>query len=327
MSYFETITDIAAFEARRAEEAKSKDISNWRNIPPGDKWSTAELHAARLLVCKDTESSHMLPGLQNGFEKAKDARNSQEQIRDLVKGPRKFDQTMICTQFVHTYGDYLGPVWAALSYFGDDNTGDDGNGYATPSLAGYEVPPEFATFKAASSFVERVAFACPPQQELRHFRPPCVVEFRDGPRPLAAATGAGARIRTTVDSAMISLGLDEDGWYERDSTQCAALVAARKRFGDVKGSDGLPVLTDSLLGQLTCEALALRLGLAQADGREGLDEKYGATNHNPSRLCTLPWLIRVTWQCLLHRGRAAIHALSPVQDLRCVRGRAGSRGG
>lgn len=36
------------------------------------------------------------------------------------------------------------------------------------------------------------------------------------------------------------------------------------------------MLTDSLLDQLTCEALALRLGLAQAGGREcrGLDEKY-----------------------------------------------------
>jgi hypothetical protein len=133
-------------------------------------------------------------------------------------------------------------------------------------------PAEFATFKAASLFVERVAFACPPQHELRHFKIPCVVEFRDGPRPLAASTGAGARIRATADSAMVSLGLDEDGWYERDSTQYAALVAARKRFGDVKGKDGLPVLTDSLLGQLTCEALALRLSLAQADGREGLDE-------------------------------------------------------
>lgn len=85
MSYFETISDMPAFEARRTAEANSKDIKKWKEIPTGDTWSTAELYAARLLVRKDAESTHMLPALQNESDKAKEARN-QEQIQKLLKG-------------------------------------------------------------------------------------------------------------------------------------------------------------------------------------------------------------------------------------------------
>lgn len=110
-----------------------------------------------------------------------------------------------------------------------------------------------------------------------------MVEFQGLLRKLAGSTGAGAQIRATADSGLVSYILGDSGYYKHDNTRYSALVEARKQFDDFK--DGLPVLTDSLLGQLTCEALALRLGLAQAGGREGrgLDEKY---ENPPSLRCS-----------------------------------------
>jgi hypothetical protein len=52
-----------------------------------------------------------------------------------------------------------------------------------------------------------------------------------------------------------------------------ALLEAKNRFSVV--DDGVPVLTDEVLGQMTCEALALRLALEQTENESGvgLDEK------------------------------------------------------
>ncbi|KAH6641813.1 hypothetical protein F5144DRAFT_610515 [Chaetomium tenue] len=238
MSYFETIIDISAFEARRKAEANSRDISKWKKIPPADKWSAAELHAARLVVrSKGTESSHMLPALRRESDRAKEAHN-QEQIRALLKGPQRPWGQHTRTELAHLYGDGPGYLWALLARF-PRHDADHNN----PPAGHVTIPfhPDLATFEVASLFPWHVAWACPPQDDTRHFKPEHLVQYRS---------------RRRADF--------------RDRTRCPALVAAKKRFDEVR--DGLPVLTDSVLGQLTCEALALRLELAQKGGHGEDDE-------------------------------------------------------
>lgn len=268
MSYFETITHVTAFKARRTAVANSRDINKWKEIPPGDKWSTAELDAARLIVRKITEPSHMLPALRNHANKAKEVR-SQKQIQELVKGPHRPWKILTRTELVHLYGDGPGYLWVLLSRFRPHHGNNNVAPVTRPNLGFH---PELATFEIAALFLWHVAWSCPPQNDTRHSKPECLVQFQSLPRQLAADTGAGAQIRTTADAELTLHVLDENENYKREKTHCPALVAAKKQFHDVK--DGLPVLTDSLLGQLTCEALALRLSLARAGSHKG-DKKYG----------------------------------------------------
>lgn len=214
MSYFEAISDMPAFEARRTAEANSKDINKWKEIP------TAELYAARLLVRKDAESTHMLPALQNESDKAKEARN-QEQIQKLLKGPDEpWNRTLTRTELLHLYGENLWHMWLLLAHFRNNAAAA-----ARPS-AGCQ--PELATFDITSSFIRHVALSCPPQHDTRHFKPEHLVEFQGLLRKLAGSTGAGAQIRATADAGLVSYALGDNGYYKHNNTRCPALVEARK---------------------------------------------------------------------------------------------------
>ncbi|KAH6840614.1 hypothetical protein B0I37DRAFT_408352 [Chaetomium sp. MPI-CAGE-AT-0009] len=266
MSYFETITDPATFERRRIAEAK--DLSKWKDIPPGNEWSTIELHAARRV------------------EKGQEDAHNQKQIQDLLKSPDQLDPKRTSTEFVHVYGHHLGHLWADLAHHGgfdwndnESSNGDDPSQPPTdsPGHVSAAYPPslgtEQATAKIASSFIQHVAWSCPPQHDTyQGAKPDHLVELSQLPRKLVAHTGTGAQIRATADSELISYVFDDgNGKYGRDHAHCPALVATGKPFGDVR--NGVPLVTDSALGQLTCEALALRLSLVVlAGGCKGLDE-------------------------------------------------------
>ncbi|KAK3296700.1 uncharacterized protein B0H64DRAFT_372139 [Chaetomium fimeti] len=253
MSYFETITDIAAFEGQRS--AGAKHINQWKDIPHGSKWSATELRAARLLVRKGTnESNHMLPALRSGFEKGMEDARNQEKIQDLLEGLDYLDPDLTSTEDCHRYGTGLRNLWADLAHYGDID-GVDNPGYVVPSSVS-KLNAEQATVRIASSFIQTVVWSCPPQHDTyRGVKPAHLVDFSQLPLELAARTGTGAKMRATADSQLISYRLGGNNVYNRDHMHCPAL-------------DGLPVVTDSILGQLTCEALALRLSLTARAGED-----------------------------------------------------------
>jgi hypothetical protein len=350
MLYFETITDVSVFSARRPPSVQN--INEMRKVPAGSKWSADELFAARLVVRaarSDSERGHVLPALREHFDGAATARR-QPRIRALLEVPDQPDhhRTLTETELVHLYGASLGSFWALLAQFGDvegleveinseddgEDDGEDDNmaietgegekrpyssgsdksasalpltqnkrvrterartdfvssvtmqvGSSSPlkssqqasegSSAGYVSQahaladvPEQATIQIASAFIRHVLQACPPQDNTRHHKPACLVEFSGVSREFAGDTAQGARIRATSDGELVLYRLDDGKCYSLTSDRLA-LLEAKKRFAVIK--DGQPVLTNKFLGQMTCEALALRLHQTEDAGQ--VDEK------------------------------------------------------
>jgi hypothetical protein len=76
----------------------------------------------------------------------------------------------------------------------------------------------------------------------------------------------GEHIRATADGELALHTLSLEGYYKL-AKQRPALLEAKRRFSIIR--DGEPVITDEVLGQFTCEALASRLGLeAQEEDRD-----------------------------------------------------------
>lgn len=119
--------------------------------------------------------------------------------------------------------------------------------------------PEQATVQIVSSFIRHILRACPPQDDTRRHRPKYLVEFSGISRRLTGDIVNGKQVRATGDGELVFYELD-NGSYKLTSYR-PALLEAKKRFTAIE--DGEPVMTDEVLGQMTGEALALRLQLEQ----------------------------------------------------------------
>ncbi|KXX74685.1 hypothetical protein MMYC01_209255 [Madurella mycetomatis] len=119
--------------------------------------------------------------------------------------------------------------------------------------------PEQATVQIASSFITLVLQACPSQNDTYQCKPERLVEFSDVTRQLTGYLGNGEKFHATADGELVLYELD-NGTYKLTSCR-PALLEAKKCFKAIE--DGKPVITDGVLGQMTGEALALRLQLEQ----------------------------------------------------------------
>jgi hypothetical protein len=81
-------------------------------------------------------------------------------------------------------------------------------------------------------------------------------------------TGTGAEVRATADGEMVLYRL-VNGTYVH-TRHVPALLEAKKRFAVIE--DGVPAMTNAVLGQTTCEAIALRLQSVQQN-TAGRDDK------------------------------------------------------
>jgi hypothetical protein len=140
-------------------------------------------------------------------------------------------------------------------------------GYVSQAHAVADVP-EQATVQIASAFIRHVLQACPPQDNTRLHKPTSLVEFSGASRELVGDTAQGARIRATSDGELVLYRLNNHKCYSPTSHRLA-LLEAKKRFNIIL--DGQLVLANNFLGQMTCEALALRLH--QAEDVRQVDEK------------------------------------------------------
>jgi hypothetical protein len=140
-------------------------------------------------------------------------------------------------------------------------------GYVSQAHAVADVP-EQATVQIASAFIRHVLQACPPQDNTRLHKPTSLVEFSSVSREFVGDTARGARIRATSDGELVLYRLNNHMCYSPTSHRLA-LLEAKKRFDIIK--DGQLVLANNFLGQMTCEALALRLH--QAEDARRVDEK------------------------------------------------------
>jgi hypothetical protein len=128
--------------------------------------------------------------------------------------------------------------------------------------------PEQATVEIFSLFLRHVLQNCPPQHDTRQQRPECLVEFSRISRELSGLTGTGAEVRATADGEMVLYRL-VNGTYVH-TRHVPALLEAKKRFAVIE--DGVPAMTNAVLGQTTCEAIALRLQSVQQN-TAGRDDK------------------------------------------------------
>jgi hypothetical protein len=83
-----------------------------------------------------------------------------------------------------------------------------------------------------------------------------LVEFSGVSREFSGKTATNEQIRATADGELVLYRLDDSNRYQRTGHR-PALLEAKKRFAVIK--DGRPLFTNGLLGQMTCEALALRI--------------------------------------------------------------------
>ncbi len=128
--------------------------------------------------------------------------------------------------------------------------------------------PEKGTVEIASAVLRYVLQACPPQNETDKNKPACLVEFSGKTSQFVGETGLGVKVKATADGELVLHHLGKGGYYL--TRHCAALLEAKKRFAVVE--DGVPVLSDELLGQMTCEALAFRLARSQEADAAPVDE-------------------------------------------------------
>lgn len=132
---------------------------------------------------------------------------------------------------------------------------------------------EQATVQIAASFIRHVLQACPPQHDTMNRRPGCLVEFSGVPRELTGTMGTGVRVTATADGELLLQQLvhGHPGYHLRPRRP--ALLEAKRRFTFI--DDGMPVMTDEVLGQMTCEALALRLMLSNmvSEGADGTNKE------------------------------------------------------
>ncbi|KAH6649550.1 hypothetical protein F5144DRAFT_480707 [Chaetomium tenue] len=129
--------------------------------------------------------------------------------------------------------------------------------------------PEQATLQIASTFIRHILRASPPQDDTLNHKPPYLVEFSGVSREFSGKTAVGEWVNATADGELVLYRLDNNKRY-RLTGQRPALLEAKRRFAVVR--DGQPCLTDELLGQMTCEALALCLEQAQA-GAENTNDR------------------------------------------------------
>jgi hypothetical protein len=128
-------------------------------------------------------------------------------------------------------------------------------GFVSGSHASSDVP-EQATLEIASAFIRHVLRASLPQDNLKNHKPPSLVRFLGVSREFSGFTASGEEVRATADGELVLDRLDGSNTYRRTGHR-PALLEAKKQFGRIE--NGRPVLTNELLGQMTCEALALRL--------------------------------------------------------------------
>jgi hypothetical protein len=106
-----------------------------------------------------------------------------------------------------------------------------------------------------SVFLRYILLNCPPEQDLEQDESEHLVEFSVGARKMGTRIHSGAEIRAIADGELIL-------YTRRDGTPYEA-VAHRRALLEAKPVlkvvDGKPIVTDGLLGQITCEALAMRL--------------------------------------------------------------------
>ncbi|AEO62356.1 uncharacterized protein THITE_2040462 [Thermothielavioides terrestris NRRL 8126] len=126
---------------------------------------------------------------------------------------------------------------------------------------------EQATVDIASLFIRYVLRNCPPQANMTKHKPAYLVEFSGCAKQRLGTMGSGGTIRATADAELTVSKLDK-GHYNLVKMHLPALLEAKKRFPIDHGE---PKTTDQVLGQMTCEALALRLEL-QAPGHPGTEE-------------------------------------------------------
>ncbi|KAK3290151.1 uncharacterized protein B0H64DRAFT_453110 [Chaetomium fimeti] len=124
--------------------------------------------------------------------------------------------------------------------------------------------PEEATVEIASAFIRHVLQACPPQHDTLNHNPPYMVLFSRVSRQFTGKTAAKELIKATADGELQLHRLDNRNCY-RPTGHRPALLEAKKRFAIIK--DGQPFLTNELLGQMTCEALALCLQRTKETGQ------------------------------------------------------------
>ncbi|KAE8155369.1 hypothetical protein BDV25DRAFT_146536 [Aspergillus avenaceus] len=132
----------------------------------------------------------------------------------------------------------------------------------TPSSLGYVdsdshllgVAPEDETLRLASCVIRHILYFAPPQDSLTE---PTVVEFCDAKTRLAASTIVGQRSIVAIDDSSLCLRRQEPGRGFIAVKDRIALLEAKTQFQCLE--NGRPIISDSCLAQMVCEALAARL--------------------------------------------------------------------
>ncbi|KAK4077625.1 hypothetical protein Purlil1_12263 [Purpureocillium lilacinum] len=136
-------------------------------------------------------------------------------------------------------------------------------GYVDSDAHGRLSQPEDATLRFASCVLRHILYFGPPQASESL---DVVVEFRDARLRFDVTTPRLERRIVATDDGGLCLREKSAGVFEL-TNKCLAILEAKKRFQRI--IDGRPIISDTCLGQMTCEALAARLADSSGEFHDG----------------------------------------------------------
>lgn len=275
----------------------------------GSSWGREHLIACRVLV--SATQHHVLPVPGPGNQPG-----TFRQIAKFIDGPTAPDFYLQSEhQLLRSAGNdwSLGQIWAALAAVlqrqeqqetGDGrpervrqqtqregyvrwpdagpldgssppNSGGSSQG-SQASSAGY-VEEQFGTtgtedetVHLASSVIRHVLAFAPPQHGVHLDR---VVEFRVRKTRVVGNTAGGLQVRAVDDGGLCLRTRGVNGSFVVADDH-VAILEAKRQFQHIE--DGQPQVTDNLLAQMVCEAIAARLATRKEDeDEESQDNRYG----------------------------------------------------
>ncbi|KAI8710776.1 hypothetical protein NCS52_01537400 [Fusarium sp. LHS14.1] len=161
----------------------------------------------------------------------------------------------------------------------DGSQGASSVGYVDMASQIHFAPPEDETIRLAVCVIRHILYYAPPQASVEL---PIVVELRDAKIRLVAHTPHRALKITAADDGGLYLRQEGSGSVLKSRV---AMLEAKKRFQSIE--EGSPVISDSCLAQMTCEALAARL----TDYVEGSNENIILINATQHFMCFLQFEI------------------------------------
>ena len=325
LPHFDAITSKSALEAR-IKSTGTLPLNRLPDIPNGSSWSSRELLSARVVVrsANHKNLSHVLPVLRDYVDPNL---ITNDRIKPFCEGPDINSAKYTETELVHRHGPGLGVIWAGLERFRKHDhpepgqspslspkrqrkapdrfgsyvpstiveTGSRSSNESLPSSISY-IPSgdpapavELATVDLVTSTLRYVLSVCPPQHDTVRDRPMFLVEFSPVSRMFKTKLSPSSEvISATSDGELLTSELLPTGVYQ-NLKRPFALLEAKRHFLEI--GDGKPVVSDELLGQMTCEALALRLKFP-GDRYEKADEMCGPPHPLPPPLSLTPlWFI------------------------------------